>query len=235
VIRSGIVAIDGPAASGKSSTARAVAESLGFAHLDSGALYRGVTYVTLGEAARAGTSNNPVAVVPVETMLRATEDRGFMLQPDGAGFAAYIDGGPADTLIRTREVTAHVSAVSAIPAVREWVNAHLRGLARAGIGVVVDGRDIGTVVFPEADLKVFLTASPEARALRRLRQVGAAHDPVAVAREAAVLAARDAADSARVVAPLRRPHDAVEIDTSTLSFDAQVDRIVSLARDALSR
>jgi CMP/dCMP kinase len=234
MIRSGIVAIDGPAASGKSSTARAVAERLGFAHLDSGALYRGVTYVTIEEAARVASSDNPATLIPPEIMLRATEDRGFMLQPDGAGFAAYIDGAPADTRIRTREVTAHVSAVSAIPVVREWVNAHLRELARAGIGVVVDGRDIGTVVFPEADLKVFLTATPEARALRRLRQVGAADDAQAVEREAAVLAARDAADSARVVAPLRRPHDAIEIDTSALSFDAQVERIVYLAREALS-
>ena len=230
-MRSGIVAIDGPAASGKSSTARAVAEALGFAHLDSGALYRGVTYVALGEANACG--GIAVTAVPPEGMLRATEDRGFMLQPDGAGFAAYIDGAPADALIRTREVTAHVSAVSAIPVVREWVNAHLRELARAGIGVVVDGRDIGTVVFPEADLKVFLTATPEARAVRRLRQAGDADDPAAIARETTILAARDAADSARLVAPLRRPSDAVDIDTSAISFDDQVARIVALAREAL--
>ncbi len=167
-------------------------------------------------------------------MLRATEDRGFMLQPDGAGFAAYIDGAPADTLIRTREVTAHVSAVSAIPAVREWVNAHLRALARAGIGVVVDGRDIGTVVFPEADLKVFLTASPEARARRRLEQRGETVDAVELARETERLALRDRADASRSVAPLRRADEALEVDTTSLSFPEQVDRIVDAARRALA-
>ena len=115
-------------------------------------------------------------------------------------------------------MTSHVSAVSAVPVVREWVNAKLRELARAGVGVVVDGRDIGTVVFPDADLKVFLTATPEARARRRLEQRGAAVDAGELAREAERLALRDRADASRAVAPLRRAHDAVEVDTTTLSF-----------------
>ena len=113
-----------------------------------------------------------------------------------------------------REVTSHVSAVSAVPVVREWVNAKLRALARAGVGVVVDGRDIGTVVFPEADLKVFLTATPEARARRRLEQRGATVDADELARETERLALRDRADASRAVAPLRRAADAVEVDTT---------------------
>ena len=231
-MRRGIIAIDGPAASGKSSTARAVAETLGFGHLDSGALYRAITHVALDEAARAGV-DNPLAL-PLDAVLRSAEDRGLMLQPDGAGFACYLDGAPADADLRTAQVTSHVSAVSAVPVVREWVNAKLRELARAGVGVVVDGRDIGTVVFPDADLKVFLTATPEARARRRLEQRGARVDPGELAREADRLALRDRADASRAVAPLRRAPDAVEVDTTALSFAEQVSRIVARARAALS-
>jgi cytidylate kinase len=120
-MRGGVVAIDGPAASGKSSTARAVAEALGFAHLDSGSLYRGVTLVGIREAVRRHKDGeDPLEVVGAEAILRAAEDRGLMLQPDGAGFAAYLEGEPVDAEIRGPEVTARVSAISAVPVVREW-------------------------------------------------------------------------------------------------------------------
>ena len=231
-MRRGIVAIDGPAASGKSSTARAVAEALGYSHLDSGAIYRAITHVALEEAARAGV-DNPLALA-FDSVLRRAEDRGLMLQPDGAGFTSYLDGAPADAELRTPVVTSHVSAVSAVPVVREWVNAKLRELARAGVGVVVDGRDIGTVVFPDADLKVFLTASPEARARRRLEQRGTAVDADELMREAERLALRDHADASRSVAPLRRADDAMEVDTTSMSFAEQVREIVAAARRALS-
>lgn len=233
-MRRGIVAIDGPAASGKSSTARAVAEQLGYSHLDSGALYRGVTWVAITEAAKRAPGEAPLATLAPAVILRAAEDRGLRLHPDGAGFAPYLDGRPAEAEVRSEAATALVSAVSAIPVVREWVNAHLRELARAGVGVVVDGRDIGTVVFPDADLKVFLTASPEARARRRLLQRGDGVEPAALARETARLALRDAADASREVAPLRRPPDAVELDTSEMGFAEQVTRIEAMAREALA-
>lgn len=230
-MKGGVVAIDGPAASGKSSTARAVAEALGFAHLDSGALYRGVTLVALREAARRGREGeDPLAALDPETILRAAEDRGLMLQPDGAGFAAYLEGEPVDAEIRGPVVTRHVSAVSAVPVVREWVNSRLRAMVRTGRDVVVDGRDIGTVVFPDADLKVFLTATPEARARRRLSQQGIPLEPARLAAETAALAARDRADSTRPVAPLRAADDAVQLDTTGLGFEVQVARIVALAR-----
>jgi len=235
-VKGGVIAIDGPSASGKSSTARAVAEALGFAHLDSGALYRGVTLVALREAARRGRAHDaPLAVLDPEAILRAAEDRGLMLQPDGAGFAAYLEGEPVDAEIRGQRVTACVSAVSAVSVVREWVNTRLRAMVRAGRDVVVDGRDIGTVVFPDADLKIFLTASPVARAGRRISQRGVPVDPGGLEAEAAALAARDHADSNRVVAPLRPADDAILLDTTTMTFSEQVQRIVELAAPIFGR
>jgi cytidylate kinase len=234
-MRGGVIAIDGPAASGKSSTARAVAEALGFAHLDSGSLYRGVTLVALREAARRERDDDPLRAVDPETILRAAEDRGLMLQPDGAGFAAYLEGVPVDSEIRGAPVTAHVSAISAVPVIREWINSRLRAMVRAGRDVVVDGRDIGTVVFPDADLKVFLTASPEARAGRRISQRGHPADARRLEAEAAALAARDHADSTRPVAPLQAAPDAVPLDTTAMSFAAQVAFIVELARPIFGR
>jgi cytidylate kinase len=229
-----VIAIDGPSASGKSSTARAVAQALGYAHLDSGALYRGVTLVALREAVRRGgeiraglLSEGP------EAILRAAEDRGLVLHPDGPGFAAYLEGDPVDEVIRLPEVTRNVSEVSADPQVREWVNAHLRELVRVGRDVVVDGRDIGTIVFPQANLKVFLVASPEVRARRRVMQRGEGASEAEIKREAALLAARDEADSSRAVAPLRQADDARLLDTSGLTFAQQVERIVGWAREAL--
>ncbi|HET9603119.1 MAG TPA: (d)CMP kinase [Gemmatimonadales bacterium] len=229
-----VIAIDGPSASGKSSTARAVAQRLGFAHLDSGALYRGVTLVALRERMRRG-GEVPASLLAggPEAILRAAEERGLVLHPDGAGFAAYLEGEPVDEVIRLPEVTRHVSEVSADPQVREWVNAHLRELVRVGRDVVVDGRDIGTIVFPQADLKVFLTASPEVRARRRVRQRGQGDSEAETRREAALLAARDAADSTRAVAPLRQADDARLLDTSALTFEQQVERIVGWAKGAL--
>jgi cytidylate kinase len=232
----GVIAIDGPSASGKSTTARAVAEVLGFAHLDSGSLYRGVTVVALREGSRRGLSGGAaLAALSPETILRAAEDRGLMLQPDGKGFAAYLEGEPAEDALRSAEVTAHVSAIAAIPVVREWVNSRLRAMVRAGQDVVVDGRDIGTVVFPDADLKIFLTASPEARAGRRISQRGQVIEPDYLDSETQALAARDHADSTRQVAPLRAADDAVHLDTTTLDFAEQVRFIVDRARVIFSQ
>jgi len=229
-----VIAIDGPSASGKSSTARAVAEALGFAHLDSGSLYRGVTLVALREALRGRSGVATLAGLSPERILRAAEDRGLMLQSDGVGFSAYLEGEPAEEALRSAEVTTHVSAIAAMPVVREWVNSRLRAMVRAGQDVVVDGRDIGTVVFPDADLKIFLTASPEARAGRRISQRGMAVEPGHLDAEAAALAARDHADSTREVAPLRPAPDAVHLDTTSMDFADQVRFIVDRARPLFS-
>lgn len=219
-----VVAIDGPAASGKSSTARAVARAIGFHHLDSGALYRALTRVALD----AGLDP---ANLDVPALLAQAERRGLGLRPEGEDFVPLLDGAPAEHLIRTPEVTAAVSAVSAVSAVRDWANARMRSLAEAGVPVVVDGRDIGSVVFPEAGLKIFLYADSVVRALRRLAQQGG-REPSneEVFAEAERLKARDKADASRAVAPLVSPPDALELDTSRMTFAEQVDGIARLAR-----
>ncbi|PYO93130.1 MAG: (d)CMP kinase [Gemmatimonadetes bacterium] len=229
-----VIAIDGPAASGKSSTAGLVAKRLGWAHLDSGALYRALTLAVLdniGEGGRgkgdAWSGSRIVAVaerLPVRLVLVSEEFR-----PEVAG--VDVEGA-----IRSERVTRHVSALAAIPEVRTWVNAQQRraveGVKVGGgaEGVVVDGRDIGTVVFPEAPLKIFLTATPDERARRRLSQRGEAVDGEVVRRESQALAARDAADSNRRIAPLKPAPDAVLLDTTALTLEQQVARVVELAR-----
>ena len=217
-----VVAIDGPAASGKSSTAGAVAGRLGFLHVDSGALYRGLTRV----AVDAGGSPS------AQQILRSAEARRLGYRLSGGGLALYLDGEPAEARIRGGDVTAAVSAVSAMPEVRDWVNHRLQALVGLGTPLVVDGRDIGTAVFPDAAVKVYLLASPEVRARRRLRQRGEAAGPEAVAAETGRIADRDFADSTRAVAPLRPAGDAVLVDTSHLGFEDQVARIVDIARRA---
>jgi cytidylate kinase len=190
----------------------------------------------LREAGRKGLDQQHLLnSLTAETILRASEDRGLMLQPDGAGFAAYLGGEPVDQQIRSADVTSAVSSISAVPVIREWINARLRALVRAGQDVVVDGRDIGTVVFPDADLKIFLTASAEARAGRRISQRGIPVQPDGLDAEAAALAARDHADSTRAVAPLKPAEDAVHLDTTTMDFSEQVRFIVELARPIFAR
>jgi len=223
-----VIAIDGPAASGKSSTARAVAVALGFAHLDSGALYRGVTLV----AGRVCAARSP-ADLDEEAILQAVRRLHLRLEPAGVGFSVSLGGQPVDDEIRGADVTALVSAVSALPGVRAWVNDQVRGIARSGRPVVVEGRDIGAAVFPDATLKVFLTASPRARAERRLRQRGEAVSPADLDRETALLAARDEADSRRALSPLRMAPDAVPLDGTGLTLDQQVATIVRLVRQRL--
>lgn len=218
-----VVAIDGPAASGKSSTARAVARVLGWHHLDSGALYRAVTRVALD----AGLDP---ANLDLTKLFQLADRRGLGLRPEDGSFIPLLDGKPAEDLIRSAEVTAAVSAVSAVPEVRDWVNARMRGVAEGGIPVVVDGRDIGSVVFPKARLKIFLFADSLVRAMRRLAQRGEQATNEEIYAEAARLRARDEADRKRPVAPLMSPPDAVELDSARMTFDEQVDGIVRLAR-----
>ena len=230
-----VIAIDGPAASGKSSTAAAVARRLGWAHLDSGALYRAITLAALdnlGEKAREG--GTAAEGWSAQRIVGLADGLPVRLVLVGDVFRPEVAGVDVEKAIRSERVTRRVSEVAAIPEVRHWVNVQQRDAAlRHHAGVVVDGRDIGTVVFPDAPLKVFLTASPEERARRRLAQRGGRVDPSELRREAAALAARDQADSTRAVAPLRAAADAVVLDTTRLSLDDQVARVVALARDRL--
>jgi cytidylate kinase len=217
-----IITIDGPAGSGKSSTAREVARRLGYRHLDSGAFYRALTWAALD--ARIDPDAWPSLTA------EQLDAFGIRAEADEHSYALCAGERDVSSEIRSGDVTAHVSRMAALPRVRDWLLDRLRNAAAAG-DLVTDGRDMGTVVFPDAELKVFLIAHPETRAERRLREQG--HEPLRehIVAEAERLATRDRADSERETAPLRKPDDAVEIDTSELDFEEQVAQIVALARE----
>jgi cytidylate kinase len=216
-----VIAIDGPAASGKSSTAHWVAERLGFRHIDSGALYRAATAAAL--------RREPRGRWPETLVLEAAAD--VRLIPNQMAFVAAIGSDSIDPEIRDASVTQHVSQVAKMPRVREWVNDVVRRTAQ-GHDVVVDGRDIGTVVFPDAALKVFLVADPWERARRRLTQrLGRGPTDEEIAEETERLVQRDARDATQTV----QASDAVLIDTTYLTQEEQVERIVTLARVVLKR
>lgn len=214
-----IVAIDGPAGSGKSTVARVVAREEGSVFLDTGAMYRSVALLAL----RRG-----VALDDERALGGLAASLSFSFGRDAAGSQTVaVNGEDVTAAIRTPEVDAAVSRVSAVPAVRAELVERQRAVA-AGTDVVAEGRDIGTVVFPDAEVKVFMTASPRARAARRCAQMGEGAD------EAAVLAAiveRDRADSSRAVSPLTCAPDAVRIDSSELT----VDEVVRAVRDLVAQ
>jgi cytidylate kinase len=211
-----IIAIDGPAASGKSTTARRVAARLGYVYVDTGAMYRAITLGVL----RAG-----IAPEDERSVVELGSRLDISLKTDADGFRVFLGDEDVSTEIRQPNVTEAVSAISAYPAVRERMVAMQRRIGAPG-GIVMDGRDIGTVVFPNADLKIFLVASIVARAARRADEVPEA-DLSEIERD---LSRRDALDSSRAESPLRRAPDAVAIDTTELTIDEQVQRVVELAR-----
>lgn len=223
-----VVTIDGPAGSGKSTTARAVARRLGLRHLDSGALYRGVTYALLEEGvppeAWEEVSLADLRELPLEVRARGEE------------FQVLYDGQVLEGELRTENVTRHVSTVSALPAVRRRLLDLQRSAAEKG-GLVADGRDMGTVVFPNADVKVFLTADLRERARRRVRERTGGDDPdeARVDREVGRIAERDRRDSEREISPLRRPEGALVVDTTARTFEEQVRTVVDRVKRAASR
>lgn len=221
--RTVVIAIDGPAASGKSSTAHWVAQRLGIQHVDSGALYRAATAV----AVRSG--QDPETWREADVLARARAS--VTLAPADRGVTPCIDGVPAEEEIRSQEVTRNVSLVARMPRVREWVNELVRDAARSR-SVVVDGRDIATAVFPDADVKIFLVADPWERARRRLLQrLQRAPTDEEIAAETDQLVHRDARDAQQS----QQAPDAVLLDTTYLTQEEQVDRIVALARAVTQR
>jgi cytidylate kinase len=212
-----VVAIDGPAASGKSSTAKRVAQRLGVHHADSGALYRAATVARLRQA---GTPEEWTAESVISASSRIT------LVPGETSFEVHLDGAPIGRELHEAAVTALVSLVAKMQPVRAWVNAQMRECAENG-AIVVDGRDMGTTVFPSAQLKIFLVANPKERARRRLLQrLHRAPMDEEVAAEAETLKQRDAKDAAQT----QQAPDAIVIDTTYLTQDEQVERIVELAK-----
>lgn len=222
VVRRYVIAIDGPAASGKSSTAQWVAQQLGFRHVDSGALYRAATAAQLRR-------KTPESSWTEEQVCDAA--KAIQLVPRGTSFAPLLEGEPADEELRGPEVTRYVSRVASMPRVRQWVNERVRETARQH-DVVADGRDMGTTVFPDATLKVFLVADSWERARRRLvQQLGRSPSDDEIAEETDRIVQRDARDATQTV----QAKDAVLIDTTYLTQEEQVERIVALARAVTQR
>ena len=218
-VESVIVAIDGPSGTGKSSTSKAVAAKLGLHYLDTGAQYRAITWWMIG---------NGVDVTDADAVANAAGKPVIVSGTDPSRPTITVDGVDASGPIRTEEVTSRVSAVSAVPEVRALITELQRSIAReADRGIVVEGRDIGTTVLPDADLKVFLTASPEARAARRSGELKGVD--VRATQEA--LVKRDAADSSRKTSPLAKAGDAVEVDTTELTLDQVIECVVTLVEE----
>lgn len=212
-----VIAIDGPAASGKSSTAKAVARELGYRHVDSGSLYRAATAARLRRDSDAASWTE-------ESVLDAA--RSVTLSPVENGFVPLLNGRPAENEMRGDAVTNRVSVVAKMPRVREWVNTQVRNVGR-DCDVVVDGRDMGTVVFPDAKLKIFLVADPQERAFRRvLERTGREPSEQELFDETARILLRDEMDASQS----EKAADAVTIDTTELTQADQVDQIVKLAR-----
>lgn len=220
------VAIDGPAGAGKSTVAKRLAERLGFLHVDTGALYRTVALA----ASRAGAAWDDEARIAAVAEAIVSERRiGMERGKDGAAMRVLLDGEDVSTAIRTPEMSAGASRVSAIGAVRQAL-LDLQRQAGASGGVVLEGRDIGTVVFPDAEVKLFLTATPEERAQRRYEEM--IEKGVTTTYEATLedQKARDKADTERKVAPLRKADDAVLVDSTGRNVDEVIEEMVRVVQ-----
>ncbi|GHF50146.1 MULTISPECIES: (d)CMP kinase [Streptomyces] len=220
-----IVGIDGPSGTGKSSTSKAVAAKLGLRYLDTGAQYRAITWWML---------SNGIDVNDAQAVADAAGKPEIVSGTDPSAPAITVDGADASGPIRTQQVTAAVSAVSAVPEVRTRMTELQRAIAaEAPHGIVVEGRDIGTTVLPDADVKIFLTASAEARAARRNGELKGKEAADLAATQAA-LVKRDAADSGRKTSPLAKADDAIEVDTTELTLDQVIECVVTLIEEKRS-
>ena len=216
-----IIAIDGPVGSGKSTVARRVAAMLGYTHLDSGAMYRAVGL----KALRAG-----VPLDSAERLAEIAETARIDLVPQDGRLRVLLDGEDVTEAIRTHEVADAASVAAAVPGVRHPMVAEQRRAGARG-GVVMEGRDIGSVVFPDADLKIFLDASPEVRAARRQREYEEKGEPMEFENVLAEVLARDRRDREREMSPLVRAADAVVVDNTAMDAEETARVIVLLARE----
>lgn len=215
-----VVAIDGPAGAGKSTIAKMVAEKIGYAYIDTGAMYRSVAWKFL----QTGHEFDEEYIGMLSnTMI-------IMFKPEASVNRVFVDDVEVTDAIRSAEVTALVSKVAAIGAVREAMVDQQRRMGESG-GVLMDGRDIGTVVFPNAQLKIFLTATVEERAMRRYKELIAKGQQVDLEQLKADIACRDKQDSERAISPLRQAEDAIYLDTSTMSIDEVAAFIENLVKE----
>jgi len=218
------IAIDGPAGSGKSTTAREVARRLNYVYVDTGAMYRAIALKTV---------EKKVNVADVDAVVELARNTAVRLLPHPDRTHIEVDGADRSSDIRTPEVTARVSAVATLPGVRTILVEKQRAMADEG-GIVMDGRDIGTVVLPQAQLKVFMVADNRERARRRVLEYKQQGKDVPLDEVLAEITARDKADSERETSPLKKADDAVELDTTGLTLDAQFDLVEKLAREKIS-
>ena len=215
------VAIDGPSGAGKSTVARAAAAKLGYVYVDTGAMYRSIGLAVCRKGIAGEDTEGIKATLP-EIDIRLTYQ-------DGAQ-RVLLNGEDVTKAIRENEVSGYASQVSAYPEVRAFLLDMQRELARTH-NVIMDGRDIGTVVLPNADVKVFLTASPEERAKRRCRELEQRGQQVDYQQLLAEITQRDYADSHRAAAPLKQAEDAVLLDTSALDFDASLEALLASVKE----
>ncbi|MBS1960818.1 MAG: (d)CMP kinase [Bdellovibrionales bacterium] len=235
-----VVAIDGPAGTGKSSATKRLCERLGFTHVDTGALYRSVAYLLLKERGALGTGWEAFAEADMPLVqarakeIAETVELEFRREPKkNPANRIWANGKDITPYIRTPEVSICSSRVSAIPSVRQALLALQRTMGGQG-RTILEGRDIGTVIFPDADVKFFLTASIEERAKRRLYELeGAGADAPSYEEVKRQIADRDRGDMTRAVAPLRKAEDALELDTSTFTLDEVVDWMEKKVREKL--
>jgi len=219
-----IIAIDGPAGSGKSTIAQHLARKLGYVNLETGAMYRAL-------GAKALESDVPL---DDENQLYELAQRSTIaLDPTPLGNRVLLDGRDVSQRIRDAEVSDAASRVSVHPRVREWMVAHQREMGKLG-GVIMEGRDIGTKVFPDADVKIFLDAKLDVRAQRRVSQVSADDDPSRAKRIAEQMAQRDKRDSTRAESPLVAAPDAVKVDSSNLTIEEVIHRIEEIVEERLA-
>jgi cytidylate kinase len=219
-----IIAIDGYAATGKSSQAKLLAATLGYTYIDTGAMYRAVTLFALRQ--------QPQGEVETERLIESLQNITITFQSKDSEQLTFLNGENVTDAIRSTQVTEHVSSIAKIPEVRSFLVAQQKALGQKK-GIVMDGRDIGTVVFPNAECKFFLTASPEVRAQRRhLEQVekGIKEDFEDVLEN---ITSRDLLDTTRAVSPLKKASDAIEIDVSTLSIKEVYGKLWSHIKDKI--
>lgn len=217
------VAIDGPAGAGKSTIAKAVAKKFGFIYVDTGALYRAVAYYAISKGADVNNADTVIALLPEITA---------ELKYIGGEQHVFVNGEDVSDKIRTPEISMGASAVSAIPRVREFLFDLQKKIA-AENNVVMDGRDIGTVVLPNADVKIYLTASPEERARRRHKELTEKGETVSFEEVLADVNKRDYNDTHREIAPLKQAEDAVLCDTTNVDLQGAIDMLINIINEKL--
>ena len=220
-----IIAIDGPAGSGKSTSAKLIAKKLGYLYIDTGAMYRAITFLALENGAIGDESN----------IFELARTCNIELSYDDGEVVVLLDGKNISTEIRSSEVNSHVSDVSKISKIRKLMVEKQREMSLKGTGVVMEGRDIGTVVFPDADVKIFLTAALDTRANRRVNEYSENGTRVLIEDIKNNLANRDKIDSSRNDSPLTKAPDAVEVDTTNVTIDEQVNLILNVVKKAADK